>query len=212
MVKNEFDTNKSTPSNPIQKAMKLLKENITQEDKYFSNDLSKEYTTFLNNLINRTEKNEESTTKSECYDAQKDLILKSLSSSNFEIFYEKSFDIETLLEVLCDLLNCLPTALIPRRYFDLCMNLSFSYLNCLDLIKCLPKCHFTLFNLIIKFIYLYSKNNEINYNSIAKAIFQSDNEVFQKNCSDKTLNDKNTLKFLKLFIENYDQFQKIILD
>ena len=192
--------------------MKILKDKIESEDKYFKNSLSKEYEFFMNYLIRRAEESsvatnsEESTT--ECLDDQKDLILRSISSSieHFQIFELEPFDIETLLEVLCDLLNCLPTALIPRRFFEMCMNLNFSYLNCLEVLKCIPKCHLNLFSLIIKFIYSYSKSNEINYNSIAKAIFQSDSELFQKNTSNQSLNEKNCLKFINLFIENYDLF------
>ena len=218
VVKSEFEANKSKPSNPIQRAMRILRDTIISADKYFNNDLSKEYQFLLDYLIKRAEDNlvinDEASSKSEGIEDEKDFILKSISSSieHFEIFYLKPFDIETLLEVLCDLLNCLPTALIPRRFFDLCMNLNFSYHNCLDVLRCLPKCHITLFSLIIKFIYSYSKNNEINYNSIAKAIFQSDNELFQKNISDQSLNEKNCLKFINLFIENYDTFQIHLLE
>jgi hypothetical protein len=176
--------------------MKILKDKIESEDKYFKNSLSKEYEFFMNYLIRRAEESsvatnsEDSTT--ECLDDQKDLILRSISSSieHFQIFELEPFDIETLLEVLCDLLNCLPTALIPKRFFEMCMNLNFSYLNCLEVLKCIPKCHLNLFSLIIKFIYSYSKSNEINYNSIAKAIFQSDSELFQKNTSNQSLNEK----------------------
>ena len=192
--------------------MKILKDKIESEDKYFKNSLSKEYEFFMNYLIRRAEESsvatnsEDSTT--ECLDDQKDLILRSISSSieHFQIFELEPFDIETLLEVLCDLLNCLPTALIPKRFFEMCMNLNFSYLNCLEVLKCIPTCHLNLFSLIIKFIYSYSKSNEINYNSIAKAIFQSDSELFQKNTSNQSLNEKNCLKFINLFIESYDLF------
>jgi hypothetical protein len=192
--------------------MKILKDKIESEDKYFKNSLSKEYEFFMNYLIRRAEESsvatnsEDSTT--ECLDDQKDLILRSISSSieHFQIFELEPFDIETLLEVLCDLLNCLPIALIPKRFFEMCMNLNFSYLNCLEVLKCIPKCHLNLFSLIIKFIYSYSKSNEINYNSIAKAIFQSDSELFQKNTSNQSLNEKNCLKFINLFIESYDLF------
>ncbi len=197
--------------------MRILKDTIVLADKYFNNDLSKEYQFFMDYLIKRADNNlvinndedDEDDNEMSKTEDQKDLILRSISSSveHYEIFNLKSFDIETLLEVLCDLLNCLPTALVPRRFFDLCMNLNFSYNNCLDVLRCLPKCHLTLFSLIIKFIYTYSKNNEINYNSISKAIFQSDNELFQKNISDHSLNEKNCLKFINLFIENYDTFQ-----
>ena len=103
--------------------MKILKDKIESEDKYFKNSLSKEYEFFMNYLIRRAEESsvatnsEDSTT--ECLDDQKDLILRSISSSieHFQIFELEPFDIETLLEVLCDLLNCLPTALIPKRFF-----------------------------------------------------------------------------------------------
>ena len=212
VVKAEFDV-KTNSQNPLSKSIKILKNAITTTDKSFNNELSKEYRCFMSYLLSRADDdsniNDESTSKAVYLDDEKHLILECLSTSvsSFDILKERHFDIETLLEVLCDLLNCLPTALIPRRFFDLCMNFNFSYLNCLEIIKCLPKCHLSLFYLINQFIYMYSKNNEINYNSIAKAIFQSDSEIFHKDTINQTLNDKNCLKFINLFIENFDQFR-----
>lgn len=191
---------------------KSIRTLVKEKDIHYTAKLCKEYEHYLEYLIDRASKLKEVESGADVVllpsqltiEEQKDLILNSLSECKYDVFTHNQFDFDVLVEILCDLLNCLPIALIPRRYLELCQSVVNNYTDCLEILNFLPSSHRQLFNLIVKFVYIYVKTNAINYDSIAKAIFQLDTQLVLKNASN-TNSYRNTTQFLKVFIDEYDK-------
>jgi hypothetical protein len=200
-----------------------IKHDLVDKDEYFLNNLSSEYKFLLEHLISRCTFNLEtmldeddkasskdpntSTSSSLTIEEQKNLALFYLSSKNFGDFMLANFDLELLAELLNDLLYALPNSLIPFRYIDIVIYSAISYDTCQSLMMYLPRSHLILFELIVKFLQIYSKclaTCASNFNDVlADAIFQANKT--------KTDNSKNQApsEFLKLFVNNHTKFLAI---
>lgn len=201
-----------------------LKSEIIDKDEYFNNDLSSEYTFFIQNLIDRCSANienldsSESSSKNSSFivEDRKNLALTLLSSKNFEKFREENFDMELLVEVLYDLLYALPNAAIPTRYIDLFMYITDNYEEALKIFEYIPRSHFKLFELLIKFLQIYLKclvSCDSNLNSlIASALFKINRSKYGE-VGDSVNKDYHQSqianRLVKLFIENHTQFKTI---
>ncbi len=147
-------------------------------------------------------------------------MLTLLSSGQFEKFKEENFDLELLVEVLYDLLCTLPNALIPNRYLDLFMCLAEDYRSCLSIFaKYLARSHFTLFELLIRFLQIYSKClnscDSVMNSMIASAMFKiapsrKEGVWSAGTQGDKVVRDAETAnKLVRLFVESHTEFAMI---
>ena len=173
-----------------------LREYIRSEDKYFNLELSPNYMKFLTYLENRCLKeasnSENESNESLTIEERKTLILIYLTNQQFDELNARDFDYDTLIEVLWDLLNCLPSSLIPKQLFSIFMNASSTPSDSMELITCLPKANVSLFKLIIKLLKASSKTAPIDFQRWVEAIFHisSTAEISVENCT----------SFLKLFV------------
>lgn len=173
-----------------------LRDYISDEDKHFKQELPPNYTKFLSYLENRCLK-EAGTSESESNESltieeRKTLILMYLTNQQFDELIAKNFDYDTLIEVLWDLLNCLPSSLIPKQLFSIFMNASSTPSDSMELLTCLPKANSSLFKLIIKLLKASAKTAPIDYQRWVEAIFhiRSTAEISVESC----------ISFLKLFV------------
>lgn len=223
-----FETASDSKAELFKTLMLNLKQEIVDKDKYFKNDLSDEWSFFIQHLIDQCSANLEnlesnndsqngSNRNSIKIEDQKNLVLSLLSSREFEKFRAENFDLELLAEVLYDLLYALPNPLIPQRYVDLFMFISDDYKEALAIFEAyFSRSHFQLFELLIKFLQIYLKclvTCDSNLNSlIANAIFKINpvNNNFATGNVDKDYYKSQTAnKLLKLFIENHKNFKTI---
>ena len=206
-----------------QKSLESLKEQIITDDAYFNNDLSSEYKFLMEHLIGRCNKNLEDLdsnnmkrNSSFSIEDQKNLVLSLLSSRDFVQFSEENFDMELLAEVLYDLLYALPTAIIPSRYLDIFMYIGDNYAASLKVFDYIPKSHTQLFEMLVKFLQVYSRclsSCGSNLNSlIANAVFKINTAKLSNTFKEDDQVDKEFYKsqtankFFKLFIDNHKSF------
>lgn len=220
----------SLPQSMLQvykRSFEHLREDIIDRDKYFNSDLSSEYVFLMEHLINRCKTNlnsslsdEEQKLSSEAsintdnsnltIEEQKNLALFYLSSKNFSDFEKSNFELELLAEILNDLLISFPQPLIPTRYLDFCSYTHNCYEEATSLFVYLPKSHFKLFEMIVKFLQIYLKclsSCDTNFHSIlADAMFQLNNNGRNDRVN---LKNKTPIEFLKLFLDHHINFKYI---
>lgn len=136
--------------------------------------------------------NENESNESLTIEEMKTLILMYLTNQQFDELTAKNFDYDTLIEVLWDLLNCLPSPLIPKHLFNFFMNASSSPSDSMELITCLPKANVSLFKLIIKLLKASAKTTPIDFQRWVEVIFHIKSNV--------EINIENCISFLKLFV------------
>jgi hypothetical protein len=220
----------SLPQSMLQvykRSFEHLREDIIDRDKYFHNDLSSEYEYLMEHLIKRCTSNlrnslGEEEQKSSSFasinsensnltiEEQKNLALFYLSSKNFNDFEKANFELELLAEILNDLLISLPQPLIPTRYLDYCSYTHNCYEEAFSLFVYLPKSHFKLFEMIVKFLQIYLKclsSCDTNFHKIlADAMFQLNNNGRNERIH---LKNKIPIDFLKLFLDHHTNFRNI---
>lgn len=204
----------------FQESLYRTKEIIIDSDKYFGNDLSEEYSFFMQHLIKRCEKtlklldklDSKTSVNSELtIEEQKKLVISFLSTRKYADFENFNFDFEILAQVLNDALNALPQPLIPFRFADFCSFTDTKYDEAIKLFFYLPKSNLMLFELIVKFLQIYGECltvctseenlNKINFHkTFADAIFQN---------VKKSMKNEMSTRFLSLFIFNHKHFQTI---
>jgi hypothetical protein len=207
-----------TSAESTESFLKPIRKQIVDVDGHFENSLTFIYENFVNLLINKCIHNESGSVAIDDQDNEhtieesKQDILDLLGTCNFETLSQRNFDFELLIDVLRDLLLCLPVALVPYRFYELCMSSVGSYVECQEVFNLLSNSHLRLFNLLTKFLKTYSNvNNEINFHNIADAVFQIlKNKVIDLNMNNsvkKTTSisscTNNGVLFLKLCVDNY---------
>ena len=178
-----------------------LREYIMKEDKYFNQELSQDYVKYLNYLEARcsnsttiTASTAEEKSETKTIEEQKNEIILLITNQKFEELQEKTYDYDILIEVLWDLLYCLPNSLIPKKIFNFFMSNSSSPSDSMQLLTCLPRANTSLFKLIIKLLNASSKNssNSVDYSTWVNAIFHVN--------STDGVDVERCISFLKLFV------------
>jgi hypothetical protein len=202
-----------------------LKTELIDNDEYFLNNLSSEYKFLMDHLISRCTFNFEnmlnekvdkdesatSTSSSLTIEEQKNLALYYLSTKNFEEFLLANFDLEILVELLNDLLYALPQNLIPSRYIDFFIYAENVYEKFLNLLRYVPRSHLILFELIVKFLQIYSKCLLTCQSNLSEMLAEA---IFQINKTGENKARENVITqavgtFLKVFINNHTRFLTI---
>lgn len=210
MIKKENTPFVLSKTDIYKKCLSSLKNEIVLKDKSYNSDLSTEYEFFINYLIKRCESTETLKFNEESIEIQKNNILKYLSAKHFEQLEKDFFEIEILIEVLKDLLYALPSSLIPNRYIDYLQYVNNGYKDYLLILNYIPRSHLKLFELIVKFLQVYSNVCPSDYSYIfANAIFRINCDMTKLFDTANRSADIDSFKrqtadsFLKLFIENH---------
>jgi hypothetical protein len=211
----------STPSREnLHDLLKPIKNKILDVDIDFQSDLTLLYESYMNLLLskcfdddnNEGSSGDQDNTSQYTIEESKQDILNLLTNSDFDALKKRNFDLELLIDVLHDLLLCLPSSLIPHRFYELCTKCVSRHSDCKEIFQLLPKSHLKLFNMLVKFLKTYStRNNDINYHNIADVVFHilknrvvvlSTNNLSSRPTSiSKSTND--AVLFLKICADNY---------